>query len=360
MMTSTRMCARVRAGGDERGFVLVLVLFVIAVLTVTVSGALMVTQSDFRTADTGVRATRAFHLAQAGLTRYVGEQRPLTDSAVYSMGGARVVVRAARVTSDAAGSVYEVSSAATLSSGPGRTERREVRQLGQVSAGSRSVASVAALVTTARNISLGGVFSGLDQSASGACAESARGNVGGVAFVAGGSADIGYAYIQGEPRLEWQSDTAAMRVRASTEWGELTSPSTPFGYEIPAQSWPSFGTLPVTTYPTIRVRGDIRLTSLHSGRGLLVVDGRLDLGTGFVWDGVIVSGDLAHPVTTNAIINGTLIVGMSQTANQTNSIRPNSTGSPRFTYDACKVLAASSGISEFALLPNTWSEPPIY
>ncbi|HUF12953.1 MAG TPA: hypothetical protein VMN78_07640 [Longimicrobiales bacterium] len=351
--------ARTDRARDERGFVLILVLFVVATLTVTVSGALLVTQSDYMTARTGVGATRAFHLAQAGLNRYMGEHTAPVDSAVYSMGGGSIIVRAARVAVNGTEEIWEISSSATLSSSVGSPERRSVRQLAAVQAAGSSFQPIAAIATTASSGTLNGTYTGYDQAASGSCPTAGQQDIAGVAYVAGGF--LGASGALGTPATTTEPDTATMRASINAQWATLVDPATPFNYEIPADLWPNFAMLPADEYPSIRVSGNHAADATRSGRGLLVVDGVLDLKADFTWDGVIIAGDLQYPVVTNAVISGALVVGMSQTAGSFVEIRPNATGSAQISYQACHVAAANpAGGGGFALVPNTWSEPPIY
>lgn len=345
--------------GDEGGFVLFLVLLVVATLTVTVSGALLVTQSDYMTADAGVGATRAFHLAEAGLYRYMGQQTVPVDSVIYTMGGGTVVVRSAKVAVNGGSQIYEISSTATLTYKRG-VERRTVRQFAAAEGGTTVVYQpIAAIATTARNVKLVGNYTGNDQAVSGSCQTAGTGNVAGLAAVAGGYIDVFSAAIAGSPTRRTEADTAIMRSRMNTQWQTLLDPATMFQYNVPAGPWPVFSTLPASQYPTVRVRGDFVADASRSGRGLLVVDGRLNLGLNFTWNGVIMAGDLVYPVATNAVIRGALVVGLAQTANASVSIGANATGSPRISFDACHVAASVRGTAgTFRLLRNTWSEPP--
>ena len=153
------------------------------------------------------------------------------------------------------------------------------------------------------------------------------------------------------------SSPAGVHDATSAEWEELISPRMTYQYEVPAQAWPNFASLPASAYPTIRVRGPFTANAMRSGRGLLVVDGPLNLGADFQWDGLIVAAQFAYPIATNAQIRGALISGLSPAATGTISLGYTSTGSLRVYYDACKVFQAQQGAVRMRLLPNTWWEP---
>lgn len=351
------MSARLRdIGRDEGGFVLVLVLFVMAALAVTVSGALMLTQSDHATSRASVNANRAFNAAQAGLVMFIDDRNAVVaGTGNYVIAGVPVNVRARRVAVAGLEEVHEILSRASVRSAGNRMEVREVRQLATLEL--RPIQPVASFVTSARNVTVVGSFSGLDASASGACNPAARGSVGGIEAVGGGMVDLRNASLAGNPRTQLNADTAAARARMSAEWEELIDPSMEFDYEVPAQAWPNFAMVPLTTYPTIRVRGPFTANATRSGRGLLVVDGALNLSADFQWDGMIVAGDLAYPMSTNAQIRGALLSGLSLTANPSVNIGYTSSGYLRVNYDACKVLQAQQGMLRMQLLPDTWSDP---
>ena len=351
---------RTPSRSDERGFVLVLVLFVVAALTMTVSGALLITQSDHATARASVDANRVFHIAQAGLMNMAADRAALrSDSVVYEIAGGRVVVRARRVAATGLEEIYEISSRATLFARGTRSEMREVRQLAALDL--RPFNPTGALGTTARNVTLAGTYSGNDQSSSGQCAAAARGNRTGFAGVYGGTTNLNAANTHGQPRTEFMADTAAMRARINARWNELMDTATTFDYEYryPTGTWPSFSSLSPGDYPTIRVRGDFFADSTRSGRGMLIVEGAIAFGPNFVWDGVIMSGNVPNSsMATNAIVRGSVMLGLAATSGWSLAIGADpGRGPPQFYYDACKVMFAARGIARFRLLPNTWSEP---
>src|SRR5688500_140245 len=355
-MSAPRPAHRVH---DENGFVLALVLFVTAALGVTLTGALIITQSDHATARVSVDANRAFHIAQAGLIRFASDRNSARlDSAVYDMGGGTVVVRARRVATTGIEEIHEISSRATLRTVGRLSDVREVRQLAALEL--RAIVPVAAFATTARNVTLSGSYTGTDAATGGSCTASAMGSVAGISAVAGGVIDVRTATVQGNPRTQTEADATAMRARISAEWEELLDPATDFEFEIPDESWPNFAALPTTTYPTIRVRGRFDATAARSGRGLLVIDGAITLGSDFVWDGLIVAGDLTYPTSTNALIRGSLLTGLASNATATVNIgTAMGGGAMRIGYDSCRVLTATRRLARFRLLPNTWWEPGV-
>ena len=191
----------------------------------------------------------------------------------------------------------------------------------------------------------------------GGCNPAARTNTGGLESVSGGIVDLRYASVAGQPRTQVDADTAALRARISAEWDELIDPGMVYDYEFPAGAWPSFASVPLGTYPTIRVRGPFTATAARSGRGLLIVDGPLTLSSDFRWDGLIVAGSLAPSMSTNAFIRGSLLAGLSPGATSSLNIGATSTGYLRINYDACFVLLSQQRILRMRLMPNTWWEP---
>ena len=89
------MTTRLRS---ERGFVLSVVIFAVAALSIAGTALFLIVQSESAMANSGAESSRAFHLANAGLSRYMGETfgQP-RDEVVYEMGGATVTVTAERI-----------------------------------------------------------------------------------------------------------------------------------------------------------------------------------------------------------------------------------------------------------------------
>lgn len=349
-----RLVPPFRPPADERGFVLGFVLFAVAALTVTVSAALLLAQSERLTGSAEADTSRSLHLAQAGLTRFLGRHGVPPDSVIYDMGGGRVVVHAERVaTRDTARVFYVLTSRSSLPDArhAARPARSEVRQFAELNR--RPLSPNGAVITTARNIYVANTsVSGHDQSVSGQCESAVRGNIAGVNGVAGGYVTSPGGSISGKTSTDLVADTATLRQRLGVRWEEVTSPAASFEHEFPTGAWPDFSTMAIDEFPVVRVTGDFTATDWRSGRGLLIVDGRLTLQDGFQWDGIVMAGSLANPTLAAFDIDGILAAGMAQTAGTMLDLR----GGGDIRYDACAVLAAAEGLATLTPLRNTWWE----
>jgi len=340
------------ARSDERGFVLGVVLFALVALTLSVSGAFVIAQSEGETAAGQREEARAFHLAQAGLSLFMNRRGLPPDSVVYQLGGGRVVVRAALIAwTSPHVAVYEIRSQAEVSTPRNRTlpTRRTVRQLARLDR--QGVKPVAGVATTARGFYLmNDYINGTDNSSSGSCPSAVRGDAGGV-LVGSAGPHSWNSGIWGSPRFVFESDAAAIQARLGVRWNELTDSTQTFQYELPSGSWPNFGSLPWYDYPAIRVQGDFVASSTRSGRGVLIVTGDLTFGDGFAWDGIILAGDLP-PTTADIDIRGMIASGFKPGARTLLDLRDR----VDIRYDSCKVWRANAAIARWRPLPNTWVE----
>ncbi len=137
------------------------------------------------------------------------------------------------------------------------------------------------------------------------------------------------------------------------KWKGITNGSvlTP-QYTIPPDAIPSFAD--TTFYPSIKIIGDAGSSQLNNGRGVLIVTGNLDTGSGatFNWKGVVlVGGDLTG--NGNNYIQGAIIsalnvkLGMNVPINTVN-------GTKQYQYNSCELAKALMSLGALIPLPNTW------
>lgn len=336
---------------DQRGFVLSMVIFALAALSIAGTALFLVVQSEGAMADRGADASSAFHLANAGLARYMGESVGLPgDSTTYRMGDGVVTVSAARVmpatpTEDiylisAQAEIVDRRRAATVSRASVHQFATLRRQPFQVTA----AVVIAGSDVTTRNVTL----DGNDQATPLDCPTGGGAAVAGIGML--GEGDTRGSSISGDPDVLIHS-YAAMMAAIDLDWSTVTDPSVPFDYEVPAEPWPNFvAAVAPDEYPTIRVDGDLRVRSSHSGRGLLVVTGQIDFDDGFTWDGAILAGGINRNATGAAVVNGTLLTGFAGDTDRS-ALR-----NARIAYHSCHVLRAAEGLALFSPIPNTWWE----
>ena len=330
---------------DERGFVLSMVIFAVAALSIAGTALFLVVQSENAMANSGAESSAAFNVANAGLSRFMGgtfgEPR---DSVAYEMGGGMVSVTATHVlTLGDTAAVYLIEAEAQIPDRrvPDLVSRRAVQQFAMLRR--RPFAPIAGLALGASSARARTVtIDGRDQCVGGS------GNVAGIATLAGGDMR---GSITGSP-AQTTMTYAEMMKAIGVDWAALTDRSFAFDYEVPEQAWPRFGVgalAAATEFPTIRVDGDFRAYDTNSGRGLLVVTGNLQFYDNFTWDGAILAGSVTGS-SARFTVNGTLLTGFSGAQSGVNI--ENAT----IRYNSCKVVAAAQGIAMLSPLSNTWWE----
>ena len=110
----------------------------------------------------------------------------------------------------------------------------------------------------------------------GTIANSGGSLIGGTGFPAG---DTGY------PNFSAMYDTVGIR------WDILKDPSFPVDFQ---NTMPNFASLPADSFPIIRYNGDLSAWgNWYSGRGVLIVTGRLIVLYDFQTDGIILAGQFS-------------------------------------------------------------------
>jgi len=352
-----RLAARARRrSGEEDGFVLTVVVFALAALSIGATAAFLIVESETRMADGGLDGTRAFQLAQAGLQRYMAEEIGAhPDSASYTMGGGVARVRAERVLSfsDTA-AIYLITSEGVVDDPrtPNLPARRTVKQLARLERwGARPTGALTMITPSAM---LGSITAdGRDTAAPGTCTAAGAPIAGISALSGGGIATMG-TDNQGSPALR-RDDLAAMQRNLGVEWAMLTDPAIPFQYEFPSGSWPNFTALGAGTFPMIRVDGNFSATQMRSGRGLLVVTGDIRFYDDFEWDGVILAGGMASFWNTIFSVDGALVVGMDALGGGSPDYVGMGSGA-QLRYNSCNVFNSVQNLARLTAVENTWWE----
>lgn len=330
---------------EERGFVLSVVIFAVAALSIAGTALFLVVQSENAMANSGAESSTAYHLANAGLSRYMGETfgEPLAE-VTYEMGGGTVTVTAEHVLAlEDTADMYLVRSEAVIADRrvADLVSRRTVQQFALLER--RPFTPMASFVLASSNAKTRNVtIDGRDQ-----CAN-AHSNVAGVVSL--GNGDI-RGSLHGDPAVS-SSSYAQLMTDIGLDWEALKDTTFRYDYEVPEDAWPDFGyglLADASEFPTIRVDGDLRAYDTNSGRGLLVVTGNVQFYDGFRWDGAILAGSITSS-STAFTVNGTLMTGFARAQNRID-IR-NAT----MMYNSCHVLSATQGIAMLSPIPNTWWE----
>jgi hypothetical protein len=177
------------------------------------------------------------------------------------------------------------------------------------------------------------------------------GNLGG-AYAAGSITFTG-SPISGNPPTQTVGSKSAAMYRLGVNWTFLTGPDVPVQYSSPTV-WPNFAGMHADTFPVIRIVGDFSPTSVHNGRGILIVTGVIRPSGNFSWNGVIVAGDLAlsNPTRTDWRVRGLVVSGMGPSAGAVNI--PDGAD---LRYNRCHVMRAFAKLSHLEPISGTaWTD----
>lgn len=341
------------ARGDRGGFALVMVVFLLFAVAVAGATGYQVVSSEFALARQNRDGQEALAVARAGLYRFLGESvGQVGDTVMYAIGNGIATVTAKRVLrQDSSNYLYYVRSVGEVADvrTPLLPAKRTVgtyvwhriapvRQKGAlwVSGGQLRVENSADIY-------------GADADPTGACRDA--GAQAGV--VRGGTVSIsGGGSVTGSPAVTPVSGGglgfSAFYDSVGVRWDVLTNSSFPVDFD---GYFPNFGALPADSFPVIRFSGN-KTVSWTSGRGVLIVTGRLTFNPFFEWNGIILAGEVRYDVSPSdaPVINGMLIFGM-------NGANPNVRfRSGTYRYHSCYAYKANRSLSYLEVVDNIMFE----
>ena len=348
--------------GLRKGFALPSAILAIGILSISIAAGFTLVNSERRGVDDQKAQVSAFVLAEQGLQTFFVKRDSLGFISrppgvkegpirIYLKGGyADVQLDRVRPPTGSLAGLYVVRSRGTQTQGAIGGSPAGVRTVAQYAAwepaGMEVLAGWTALSGIIKNGS-SGTFLGLD-----ACRDSA--SIAGVAvpvvpgFNRPATADS-TAYLA-------QTVNEAARL-VKIDWaGILAGTAVTPDYVIPPDSPPSFAD--TTFYPVIYMKGNgtVGTAGLNSGRGMLIVEGNLDTGSGatFNWKGVVlVGGDLTG--NGNNYIQGAIVSALNAKLGQYVPINTVN-GTKQYQYNSCEVAKALMGLGALVPLPNTWAD----
>lgn len=351
----------IRQFANRDGFAIPVAILVIAILSVSIAAGFSLVIAERRGVEDQKAQVSAFVLAEQGLQTFFIKRDSLGFKStppgaregpirIMLKGGyADVELDRIRPPVGSLAGLYVVRSRGTQTRGA----------VGQTPAGVRTVAQYAAwepaqldvlagwtAITGIKKNGNSGSFLGVD-----ACKDSA--SIAGVAV----------PQVPGfnQPKTTDSLEILAATINASAklvevDWAGILGGSalTPT-YTIPPDAYPSFAD--TTFYPVIFLKGTAGTTGtsqLNGGRGLLIVEGDLDTGSGatFNWKGVVlVGGDLTGNGNNN--VQGAIISALNAKLGKTVAINTVN-GTKLYQYNSCEVAKALMAIGALVPLPNTW------
>jgi len=326
----------------------VLVLFAISVAGA--AGYLLV-NTEFAMARYSDQGIEAATVARAGLHRFAAEQLGVMgDSVGYAIGnGVSIVTTRKLAEVDPQSHLYLIRSEGTVDDPrtPGAPARRVIGAYAYFHPqpleplGAMVVAADGAYVDDINGN--GAEVDGRNQNRPSDCSGGGGRPLPGIVALADAGRVNGGVLRGAPPGSTWSGGFPALYTALGLRWDVLTDPSFPVDFDGVV---PSFGSLPADYFPVVRVSGYFNPGSSWSGRGVLIVDGELDTGAGFSWDGIVLAGSVDD--VQEGDIRGTLVAGLDG---------PNSYADVYWRgtirYYSCYVQAASEALSYLELIPNT-------
>lgn len=344
----------------RKGFALPTSILIIGILSISIAAGFTLINSERRGVDDQKAQVNAFVLAEQGLEMFFVKRDSLGFTSappavhegpvrIYLKGGyADVQLDLVRPPTGSLAGLYVVRSQGTQTQGAINGIPAGVRTVAQYAAWEPADIEVLAgwtAITGIRKNGTSGSFLGVD-----ACGDSAA--IAGVAVPA----------VPGFNRPETADSTMtladsvnAAAAAVEIDWaGILAGTAMQPNYVIPPDAVPSFAD--TTFYPSILMlgTGNIGSADLNNGRGMLIVQGNLDTGSGqtFNWKGIVlVGGDLTGNGNNN--IDGAIISALNAKLGQTVPINVVN-GTKTYQYDSCEVAKALMGLGALVPLNNTW------
>jgi hypothetical protein len=95
----------------------------------------------------------------------------------------------------------------------------------------------------------------------------------------------------------------------------------------------------------------------NKGRGILIVDGDLDINGSNQWDGIVlVGGQLTS--NGNNVTSGTVMAGLNRLIGESAAAVDDASlnGTKSYVYNSCSIKKASSSMARYNMLSNTWMD----
>ncbi|MHB1194148.1 MAG: type IV pilus modification PilV family protein [Longimicrobiales bacterium] len=351
------------ARGDRGGFALAMVVFLLFAVAVAGATGYQVVSSEFALARQNRDGQQALAVARAGMSRYLGESvGSVADTVLYAIGNGVATVTAKRVLmQDSLSYLYYIESTGEVDDI--RTPLLPARRTVGTYAWHRlsPIRLKGAVWVSGGTTTLGGSggFFGIPASVSGdddaTLSDCSGGGTAGVRGVVKGSGGVsvgsGASLTGPAPTTLTYTGYESMYDTVGVRWDILSSASFPVDFD---GSPPNWGSIPADSFPIVRYRGNLNLTSSWSGRGVLIVTGTVSCSTWFAsfhWDGIVLAGALGGTWNQSCMpnVDGMLIGGL-------NAANPSVTLRGDYRYHSCNAYKANRSLSYLEVVDNTLFE----
>jgi hypothetical protein len=346
----TRHAGRRRS--DRGGFVLAVVVMMLFAISIAGAAGYLVVNSEFAMAGYADEGAEALVVARAGLHRFVSEQIGVVgDSVSYAIGGGVALITTRKLAErDSLTDLYYVRSVGSVTNvaTPNSPARRVVGAFAYHHR--RPLAHHAAMMVSATAVyaqNASGIIDGDNQNSPSDCPGGNADDITG-AIARTTTGELSGGDLDGDPNGEqWSGGFTQMYDSVGLRWDVLSDPTFPVDFDGVAPNWAS---LPSDSFPVVRVHGYFNPGSSWSGRGVLIVNGELDAGASFSWNGIVLAGSMDD--IHEGVIRGMLVAGLD-------GPNPYTTVYWRGTvrYYPCYVYEANESLAYLELLPDTEFEP---
>ncbi|NNK47831.1 MAG: hypothetical protein HKP01_03060, partial [Gemmatimonadetes bacterium] len=321
----------------------------------------VMTETELRASENHEAGTSALYVADAGLQQYLGTKlhATSTDTFTYPVGSA--IVQGEKILDLPEERVlYRVRSVSTYTPPEGGTASRTISRLAIYNEGSIVAKGAFAAGKGLLKTGNAGELSGEDEASGGNpnCPNSPKPDVAGVAVPPSGYVQSGGALVpEGDPPVLEAASSLDLLESTGVPWDAIVNEGLLVpDYEIPADSWPNFASLPADEWPVVYVTGNATVGPGESGRGVLIVEDNVDMNGSFDWDGVVLVGGY---LTSNGFqtVAGTTITGLNELLGETVPASDLGNGNKEFLYDSCKMkMAMKSAFGGLSEVPGSWAE----
>lgn len=343
------------------GFALILALLMIVAVTVMATGGVWMAQADSRTAVNYRSASRTLQMADAALSRFVGEESgvPVTPR-TYGFSEGSATVTSERLGVFAGGhEMYRLESTAQLASDPDVTRTVTTRVLldplalefpGGLSSGNNI-----------RKDGVAGLVSGLDAATDDDCPVAPQPDRPGVIARdyeqsgggGGGTPDCDGPICGDPPIVETSNPLSSV----TFDWaGILNGSVVDFDHvTTDASTWPST----TSDWPVIFIdnSSQVQLSDAagHSGQGILIIRGDVKLEGDFHWDGALMIGGALKSAGNN-VVTGATMAGLNELLGVSEEDTDLGNGEKTFQYHSCNLNRAMREAGKLYEVPGSWRE----
>ncbi len=321
-----------------------------AIMALTIIGVLsgagfLVSWLELQATRSHTVGVRAYHAAEAGLATALSHAgRPPARRVVTLHEGSATVDSEPLLDLAAGGRLYRVESRGSIVD-RGKTVERAVSRVLWVGDAPKFDAAlsidVASSPGSVRVGTAAGYVTGHPQAACQAPS--------GAGVVAAGPVTTGAVALTGAPPLVVPSPLATATRRTGLRWSDFGSGAIPRpDATIPGDPWPAG-----TGWPYVRLTAPGPLGPGHSGKGVIVADGNLDLASGFAWRGLVLVGG-ALRIFGDVDLWGAVFVGLDSTLSASVDL---GNGRVAVEFDPCAADLAARRLAPYpAGVPGTWRE----